>query len=127
MVKSTVIFITLFWVAERFLALFPKRRLLAKRNLIKKPNLMKTSVLFFFLVCMFISCNDQIETKFGSYKKAQESDFFEKGWIPNNLIYESMTNIYLQNNIDLNSAFFSYNLSSLDIDNLKTKIHKNRC
>ena len=55
---------------------------------------------------------------------AKENKFFEKGWIPNNLVYESMTNIYLKNNLDLNSAYFSYNLSSFDLDNFKTKIHK---
>jgi len=85
---------------------------------------MKNSILIFLLSCIFVSCNDQVKTKFKDYKIAEENKFFEKGWIPKNLIYESMTNIYLQNNLDLNSAFFSYNLSSPDLDNLKTKIKK---
>ena len=85
---------------------------------------MKNFILLFLITSIFVSCNDQIETDFESYKTAKENNFFDKGWIPTNLVYESMTNIYLQNNIDLNSAFFTYNLSKLDFENLQTKIQK---
>jgi hypothetical protein len=85
---------------------------------------MKNTILFSLFICFFVSCNDQIKTEFKNYKSASENKFFDKGWIPNNLIYKSMTNINVKNNIDLNSVFFSYNLSSFELENLKKKIKK---
>ena len=64
------------------------------------------------------------ETEYSNYEIANKNKFFDNGWIPKNMIYQSMTNIYLQNNIDLNSAIFSYNLSSPDINSLETKLHQ---
>ena len=67
---------------------------------------------------------DQTETEYSNYEIANKNKFFDNGWIPKNMIYQSMTNIYLQNNIDLNSAIFSYNLSSPDIDSRKQSFIK---
>ena len=70
----------------------------------------------------FLSC-DRVETRYKNYNAANENSYFEKGWIPNNLVYKSMTNIYVQNDLDINTSFFVFNLSKSDLIDIKTKIY----
>jgi hypothetical protein len=69
---------------------------------------------FLLISILFISC-DQIESKFPDYYSAKKAGIFDQGWIPNNLISNSMINIYQKTNLDLNTCVFSYNISESDL------------
>lgn len=82
-------------------------------------------ILIFITLLLTVSqsCNfDQIESKYSDFKSADKDGLFEKGWIPSDLIFNSMTNIYQRTNLDLNSCVFNYDLSKSDMETLKQKI-----
>ena len=75
------------------------------------------------IICAFAFACDRVETKYKDYKTANEKGYFQKGWIPKSIVYKSMTNIYVQNDLDINTTFFVFNLSESDFTNLETKIY----
>jgi hypothetical protein len=81
---------------------------------------MSPRFIYFILVILVInSCNmDQVESKYENYESAKNSGLFNKMWIPQELISESMVNIYLRTNLDMNTCIFSYSVSQQDIENL---------
>ena len=80
------------------------------------------TLIFVFLLCT-VSCDfDQIESRYENYKSAQQENLFSRGWIPNELVSESMTEIYVRSNVDINSCFFSYKLSDTDLNKVKKKL-----
>jgi hypothetical protein len=83
----------------------------------------KRTLLFLgILTTLMINSCDQVESKYSDYQEAKKEELFEKGWIPDKLTFASMTNIYQRTNIDLNTCFFQFNLSSIDIEIVKTSI-----
>lgn len=70
----------------------------------------------------FFACSDQIETNYKTFDLAKENHFFEKGWIPNDVVFKSMKNIYLKNNIDTNSAVFYFSISEMDLNKIQMKL-----
>jgi hypothetical protein len=77
----------------------------------------------FLLAVLTNSCDlDQVENRFIDYNDAVKDDFFIKGWIPESLILESMKDIFVKSNIDLNTCVFSYKLSQADFDSIKTDL-----
>lgn len=85
---------------------------------------MKRTILSLLIITgsMLSSCilSDQKESRFTNYQQAQESNFFEKGWIPSALIMPSMTNIYVKNNLDLNTYIFASTYTREDLTLIKT-------
>ncbi|MCT4672370.1 MAG: hypothetical protein N4A37_03885 [Prolixibacteraceae bacterium] len=85
---------------------------------------MKRTILSLLIITgsMLSSCilSDQKESRFTNYQQAQESNFFEKGWIPSALIMPSMTNIYVKNNLDLNTYIFASTYTKEDLTLIKT-------
>ena len=82
-------------------------------------------ILIFITILLTVSqsCNfDQVESKYSDFKSADKDRLFEKGWIPSDFIFNSMTNIYHRTNLDLNSCVFNYDLSKSDMETLKQKI-----
>ena len=82
-------------------------------------------ILIFITILLTISqsCNfDQVETKYSDFKSADKGGLFEKGWIPSELVFNSMTNIYQRTNLDLNSCVFNYDLTQTDLEKLKEKV-----
>ncbi len=76
-----------------------------------------------FLITMLISCNlDQVENKYSDFKSADENGLFEKGWIPKELVVESMTEIYLLTDLDRNTCVFTYLTTENDLERIKTII-----
>lgn len=72
---------------------------------------------------MLISCNlDQVESKYSDFKSADEKGLFEKGWIPKELVIESMTDIYLLTDLDRNTCVFTYLTTENDLERIKTII-----
>lgn len=92
---------------------------------IEKYIVMKKIVLI-FMISIFACSSDQNEKKYNTYEEAKLDNLFEKGWIPKELVYNSMSNIIVKNNLDLNTCFFSYNLSQRDFENIKSKIHSDK-
>jgi len=72
---------------------------------------------------MFYSCeSDQIHDNYSDFSQADKNGLFDKGWIPPELVFNSMTDIYQRTNIDLNTCIFNYNLSKKDLIELKEKV-----
>ena len=68
------------------------------------------------------SCDlDHKENKYSDFDSANEDRLFEKGWIPADLAFKSMTDIYQRTNLDLNTCVFSYKLSKSDIETIKQR------
>jgi hypothetical protein len=75
------------------------------------------------LLTLLYSCDfDQIENYYSDFSEANKDGFFNNGWIPPNLVFNSMTDIYQRTNIDLNTCIFNYNLSKKDLIELKEKV-----
>jgi hypothetical protein len=90
----------------------------------KTKNYRVVLLIFLTLVLTLIqSCDfDQVVNKYSDFNSANIDKIFEKGWIPAELAFESMTNIYQKTNLDLNTCVFSFNLSNADIETLKQNI-----
>ena len=91
--------------------------MIAKRN--------NRIILIFITILLTVSqsCNlDQVENKYSDFKSADKDGLFEKGWIPSDLVFNSMTNIYQRTNLDLNSCVFNYDLTQTDLEILKEKV-----
>ena len=71
---------------------------------------------------MLFACSDQNETSYKTFEIAKKNNFFSKGWIPKDLVFESMKNIYLKNNLDTNSAIFYFSISKMDLKKIETKL-----
>ena len=80
--------------------------------------------MFILLSLLLFACSDQNESNYRTFKIAKENNFFQNGWIPNELIFESMTNIYLRNNLDTNSAIFYFVISDTDLQKLESRLYK---
>ena len=79
--------------------------------------------IFSLLLALFSACDfDQIEENYSDYYDADKNGLFKKGWIPSEIVFNSMTDIYQRTNLDLNSCVFNYFLSNKDIEDLKDKV-----
>ena len=82
-----------------------------------------TFFLFIIATGLLISCDfDQVENRYSDYESANKDEFFEKGWIPKQIVYESMTDIYLKDNLDLNTFAFSYSVAKTDLNSIKIQL-----
>ena len=81
---------------------------------------MKILSLSIFLIMILISCNyDLVENKYSDFTSAKEKGLFEKGWIPKEFVFESMTEIYLLTNLDRNTCIFTFHITKYDLDRIK--------
>lgn len=79
-------------------------------------------ITFTMILTLFHSCDfDQVESKYADYSSAKKNNLFQKGWIPYDLAFKSMTDIYQRTNLDLNTCIFSFKLSKTDIEAVKQK------
>ncbi len=79
-------------------------------------------ITFTMIFTLFHSCDiDQVVSKYADYNSANKNDLFQKGWIPYDLAFKSMTDIYQRTNLDLNNCIFSFKLSKTDIEAVKQK------
>ncbi len=73
-------------------------------------------LLLIALSTFLLSCNlDRVTTEYTTFEQADKDNFFEKGWIPIELVNEEITDIYLQNDIDINTFIFSFRTSEMPI------------
>ena len=74
-------------------------------------------------VSLSISCNnDQLTSKYPDYNSAKEGGLINQRWIPTILVFNSMTEIYLKTNLDLNTCIFSYKLRKSDFEDITNLI-----
>ena len=91
--------------------------------MIAKSNNIISLIFLAVLLTISQSCNyDQVENKYSDFKSADKNKLFEKGWIPDDLVFNSMTNIYQRTNLDLNSCVFNYDLAQTDLEKIKEKV-----
>lgn len=86
---------------------------------------LKPKILFFFIIAtgLLNSCDlDQIESKYSDFESARKDGFFEKGWIPKQIVYNSMKDIYLIDNIDLNTFAFSFSVAKTDMNSINAQL-----
>ncbi len=85
------------------------------------------------LLLFLCSCNlDRVTYKYETFEQASKDGLFEKGWIPNELINDDIKDIYLQNDIDINTFIFSFQSHEKPIildmghklQNEKVKLHR---
>ena len=90
---------------------------------INAPLEMKNKfILISCLAILLISCNyDIVENNFKNYNEMKKENYFEKGWIPIQLKNTKMTNIFIRNDLDINTCIFSYNLPIEEIEKLERK------
>ena len=81
-------------------------------------------IVFALLLLLVSSCLDLVEIKCPDYNCAAKEGLINQGWIPKEIIFESMTNIYQKSDIDINTCIFSYTLGQSDFDSLLLKIKK---
>jgi hypothetical protein len=71
------------------------------------------------------SCSlDQVEKRYPDFHAANSDNLFKKGWIPEELAFSSMRDIYQRTNLDLNSLFFTFTLSEQDLARLVQRISR---
>ena len=74
------------------------------------------TLLLIFMIPLIVSCSlDQIEVHYPNYEEALADNLFNKGWIPEQIISSSMSEIYLRNNIDINTCIFSFVIQEQEI------------
>jgi len=94
--------------------------------------MIKNFVQIAMLISLFSCAFDRVTTKYATFKEAEKDNFFEKGWIPKKLVDENVFDIYLQNDIDINTFIFSFGITELpfkfnlesDLQNQKVKLHR---
>jgi hypothetical protein len=75
------------------------------------------------ILCLLQSCGlDQVEDNYPDYQTANNNELFDKGWIPREIVFQSMTEIHQRTNIDLNSCYFHYQTSKEDIQVIKQRV-----
>lgn len=81
-------------------------------------------ILFSILICICLaSCSfETIESNFATYEEALNKNYFEKGWIPKELVNKKMKKIYVKNDLDRNTCIFSYQLPSSEIEILEENL-----
>lgn len=81
-------------------------------------------ILFSIHICICsASCSyDTIESKFANYEEALNENYFEKGWIPKELVHKEMKEIYVKNDLDRNTCIFCYQLPTAEIEKLEKKL-----
>jgi hypothetical protein len=89
-----------------------------------KTETQRSLVISFLLITISLTSCDQVESKFPDYNSADKAGFFDRGWIPENLISNSMTNIYQKTNLDLNTCVFSYSLLEPDLIETLAKVQQ---
>ena len=80
--------------------------------------------LLILLILLVSSCLDRVETKCPDYNCAVKEGIINQGWIPKEIIFASMTNIYQKTDLDINTCIFAYTLNQTDLDNLILRITK---
>ena len=75
------------------------------------------------IVAVFaISSCDQKSNYYKDYNSGQLDGLTEKGWIPNELCFESMQEIHLTTNMDLNTCVFDFTLNQQHFDAFLKKV-----
>jgi hypothetical protein len=83
-----------------------------------------SSLLLIALLFTFTSCDfEQKESTYSTYEKAKSAGLFDKGWIPSEVKYESMTDILQLTSPDYNTCIFNFTLSKDEIENLKKQLN----
>ena len=81
-------------------------------------------IVSFLALIILVSCNrvEQVTNHYTTYQEAQADKFFDHGWIPEEAIYPSMTNIFNRSHIDYSTCIFSYELEETELEDLRKKI-----
>jgi len=80
----------------------------------------KSIIISSIVLLLLVSCNlDQVTSRYESFEEAKSKGLFDKGWIPEKILFESMSDIFLQTNLDRNTCIFSFKLNSEDYFSLK--------
>lgn len=76
----------------------------------------------FISICSPSCSFDKIESKFANYEEALDENYFEKGWIPKELVNKEMKKIFVKNDLDRNTCIFSYQLPISEIEILEENL-----
>ena len=83
---------------------------------------MRKVALFFMLLISFSCIFEQNNSYYRDYDEILENEFQGKGWLPNEFVLFSINNVYLRNNIDVNTFLIRFSLKKKDFINLTQKL-----
>ncbi len=86
----------------------------------------KFLVLFIFVIIGYFALNlsdDIVFLKYDNYKQLQKDEIISKGWLPN-ILPDTITNIEINNNLDLNTSWGSFHLPKDSFDTFVEKLEK---
>lgn len=93
-------------------------------NLMKKTLSITTGRLSYFMLALILcttGCRfDEQTVRHNNYNSAVENSILDKGWIPKEIVAESMTDLYLRTNVSTNEAIFYFRLSDSDLLKVKS-------
>ena len=78
-------------------------------------------ILVALLMCSYGCHFEEITTRHSTYASAVDGNILRKGWIPEEIVFDSMTDIFLRTNPSTNEAIFYFKLSErhmLDLENI---------
>lgn len=68
------------------------------------------------MVCFFVGCDLDVVNKFyNDFESLKEENYQIKGWLPNELCFNSLTNLYHRSDLDVNTFMLRFNLPPNDI------------
>ena len=79
-------------------------------------------IISIFLCFLLISC-DGVSSKYSTYEEAKSHQLFERGWLPE-ILPESTTEIFTNNNLDLNTSHGSFQIPPEDIVEFTNRLQK---
>ena len=75
------------------------------------------------VLLMATSCNfEQTKNTYATYEKAKNDGLFDKGWIPSELEYKSITDVFQLTSADYNTCIFNFTISKNEIEGLRKKV-----
>ncbi len=90
---------------------------------------MKKFLVLFSFVIVFIGyftlnlSDDIVSLKYDNYRQLQKDEIISKGWLPN-ILPNTITNIKVNNNLDLNTSWGSFHLPKDSFDVFVGKLEK---
>jgi hypothetical protein len=79
--------------------------------------------LIIILISILTGCNlDQVDKHYSDNNAIISDDYDKKGWLPQQLILTSATDLYSRTNVDINSFLIRYSINRNDLDTIMIQL-----
>jgi hypothetical protein len=77
------------------------------------------------LFSILTSCNlEQVDKYYADYESLISDNYQLKGWLPNEVILSSTTELYSRTNLDINSFLIRFSVNHNDYENIKSQLKR---